>query len=89
MTATIFQEKCIGCEWCVEVCPHQIIIISEEIKKAEIINTKLCIECGACALQCPVEAIRSHPIGCGCVSGVVRKKINIFLRRENPKTCCN
>ena len=79
MVAVIFPDKCNGCSWCLEVCPHQIIVLNVN-KKAEIVEEDSCIECGACALQCPMDAIIAHPIGCGCVSGVVKKKIRKILR---------
>jgi NAD-dependent dihydropyrimidine dehydrogenase PreA subunit len=88
MVAVIFIEKCNGCSWCLDVCPHQIIILNNE-NKAEIIEDERCIECGACALQCPQDAILAHPHGCGCVSSVVKKKIRkIFHLPDKSSQCC-
>ena len=88
MVAVIFTERCNGCAWCLDVCPHQIISLDED-NKAEIIDAERCIECGACALQCPKDAILAHPIGCGCVSSVVRKKIRRVLHLPEKSTeCC-
>ncbi len=88
MVAVIFVERCNGCSWCIDVCPHQIIILNDD-KKAEIIEEDHCIECGACALQCPKEAILTHPAGCGCVSSVVKKKIRKILHLpEQSSQCC-
>lgn len=87
MTAQIFQNLCIGCGDCIIVCPHQIIELDDS-KKAFITNEKRCIECGACALQCPVFAILTHQMGCGCVSGVVKKRIRKLLGLKQPKNCC-
>lgn len=88
MVALIFTERCNGCAWCLDVCPHQIIVLNEN-KRAKIVNEELCIECGACALQCPRDAIIAHPIGCGCVSGVVKKKVRKILHLpEKSNQCC-
>lgn len=86
MTAQIFQERCNSCGWCVDVCPHQIIIL-DKYNKASIIDEEKCIECGACELQCPSNAIITHPLGCGCVSGVLKTKIRKLLRQETKSTC--
>jgi ferredoxin len=87
VAAQIFEEKCNGCGWCINVCPHQIILLTEE-KKAIIFEEDRCIECGACSLQCPSEAILAHPLGCGCVTGVLRSKIRRFFRREPKAVSC-
>jgi NAD-dependent dihydropyrimidine dehydrogenase PreA subunit len=86
MTALIFQEKCISCGWCVNVCPHQIILFDKN-EKAIILEEKKCIECGACALQCPTQAILSHPLGCGCVGSVLKNKLRIIFRLKK-ESCC-
>lgn len=88
MVAEIFVEQCIGCGWCVDVCPHQIIVLNED-EKAVILNESQCIECGACALQCSENAIQTHPVGCGCVSGVLKMKLRKFLNiPEKTNQCC-
>ena len=49
------EEKCIGCNVCVEKCP--VKAISMENKKAKI-NMEECIHCGTCHSVCPQEAVR-------------------------------
>lgn len=89
MVAEIFIEKCIGCGWCIDVCPHQIIEFTAN-NKVLITEEESCIECGACALQCPTDAILSHPEGCGCISSVVKKKFRRIFHLSEPKkqNCC-
>ena len=36
MVALIFTERCNGCAWCLDVCPHQIIVLDEN-ERAEIL----------------------------------------------------
>ncbi|MBS4031959.1 MAG: 4Fe-4S binding protein [Clostridiales bacterium] len=57
-TLTLHPEKCIGCELCTQVCPH--LVFTMENKKARIANKEACMECGACATNCPAAAISVH-----------------------------
>jgi len=54
MPAKVDNEKCTGCETCVDECPSDAISMAEE--KA-VIDAETCIDCGACVDVCPVEAI--------------------------------
>jgi len=49
------QEKCIGCGMCIDVCPHGVLELEDNI--AYIAEKNYCMECGACAKNCPVKAI--------------------------------
>ncbi|MHA2378104.1 MAG: 4Fe-4S dicluster domain-containing protein [Candidatus Thorarchaeota archaeon] len=51
-------EACTGCQDCLKVCPRGVWEIDAGAKKAEIANSKKCIDCTACEFQCPVRAIR-------------------------------
>nr|MBC8461918.1 4Fe-4S binding protein [Deltaproteobacteria bacterium] len=46
-------------------------------------NRDLCMECGACARNCPTEAV-SVQAGVGCAAAV----INSALGRDGPSCCC-
>ena len=61
-------EKCIGCERCTEVCPHGVFEIIEN--KAHITEKDLCMECGACVLNCPTKAIEVNA-GVGCAAAII------------------
>ena len=54
-TLRFFPEKCINCRRCTEVCPHGVF--AEGSIHAELVATSDCMECGACAKNCPVQAI--------------------------------
>ena len=68
VTLSLDGKKCTGCGRCEEVCPHRVF---ELVKgKAQIGERDLCIECGACALNCPSSAI-SVQAGVGCAAAII------------------
>ncbi|ANA40535.1 MULTISPECIES: mercury methylation ferredoxin HgcB [Geobacter] len=69
-TLKLAPERCIGCGMCVEVCPHQVFRLAG--KKAEIGTRDACMECGACAVNCPAAAIHVDA-GVGCASGMINE----------------
>ena len=85
-TLKLDQPVCIGCGRCLEVCPHQVF--EQTLKKAAVRDLDACMECGACALNCPVKAI-TVDAGVGCASGM----INEWLRERNLRApggnCCS
>jgi len=71
-TLSFANEKCIGCGRCEEVCPHGVFCI--EGFKAKIVTRDLCMECGACALNCPANAIEVNA-GVGCATAIIKSWI--------------
>ena len=67
-TLAFDAEKCTGCGKCTEVCPHGVFDM--DAKKARIVQRDFCIECGACALNCPVRAIEVKA-GTGCAAAIL------------------
>lgn len=55
VSLALSQDKCTGCEICVQVCPHEVFNMQQG--KAVIVNRDACMECGACSKNCPVSAI--------------------------------
>ena len=51
----IDTAKCIGCELCVKVCPHQVWSLVDNV--AAVTNPEACDYTGACQEICPTEAI--------------------------------
>lgn len=68
VTLKMDREKCRGCGLCEVVCPHNVFKMSGD--KASIVNIDSCMECGACARNCPVTAISVRP-GVGCAFHVI------------------
>lgn len=71
-TLKLDQSKCTGCKICTSVCPHALFRIKD--KKAEVRDKDACMECGACALNCPAEAITVTP-GVGCAAYIIQSWI--------------
>ena len=54
------QKKCIGCKNCTHVCPTGAICSTDPKKrwaKTHIPYPEMCIYCGQCLINCPVNAI--------------------------------
>ena len=69
----IIGSACIGTKdgVCIEVCPIEDCIVEGE--ESMYINPELCIDCGACIFECPVEAIfdsEEEAIGAGELEAV-------------------
>jgi len=72
VTLELDTEKCNGCGMCLKVCPHEVFELLE--RKAHIIDRNFCMECGACALNCPMAAIKVKA-GVGCASAIIQGAI--------------
>src|SRR5512138_201546 len=81
VTLELDTEKCNGCRMCTRVCPHDVFAIVD--KKAVIRHKDYCMECGACAKNCPENAIKVKS-GVGCAAGI----INGILRGTEPTCDC-
>lgn len=71
-TVALYSGKCTGCGRCVEVCPHGVFRMHD--KKAAITDKDLCMECGACALNCEFGAINVDT-GVGCATALINSMI--------------
>jgi heterodisulfide reductase subunit A len=54
ITAEVDEERCIGCQLCVDICPFHAVIFEEG---KPIIVEAVCRGCGNCAASCPSKAI--------------------------------
>lgn len=80
-TLKFYPKKCTNCLVCIDVCPHEVF--SLENKKVLIKDSDLCMECGACAVNCKYGAITVNS-GVGCASGI----INGILTGGAPSCDC-
>jgi NAD-dependent dihydropyrimidine dehydrogenase PreA subunit len=81
VTLQLCENTCNGCGMCVIVCPRDVFEFYDG--KAHINNRDLCMECGACALNCMAGAIIVKS-GVGCAAGI----ISGFLNNSEPSCEC-
>ncbi|MDR2865805.1 MAG: 4Fe-4S binding protein [Methanomassiliicoccaceae archaeon] len=82
VTLQLDVKKCLGCRRCEEVCPHRVFAMND--MKASIKDRDACMECGACALNCPTRAISVKP-GVGCAAAIIKG----MLTGKEPSCDCS
>ena len=58
----IEEDRCKGCQLCVEFCPPKVLVMSTKLNArgfypAVLIDEGRCTSCAACAIVCPDTAI--------------------------------
>jgi NAD-dependent dihydropyrimidine dehydrogenase PreA subunit len=88
VTLRLDQTLCVGCGRCLEVCPHGVFQM--DAGKAAIIMRDACMECSACARNCPFCAIFVKN-GVGCAAGILNAKLGLDSSccGENQGCCCS
>ncbi len=51
----VAMDACTGCESCVEVCPCEVLEVTDE--KVVIAQPDECVDCGACVDECPNDVL--------------------------------
>jgi NAD-dependent dihydropyrimidine dehydrogenase PreA subunit len=54
-TPTVDEEKCVGCEECVDVCPVEVFEMQDG--KSVPVNAEECLGCESCVEVCEESAI--------------------------------
>ncbi|QTA78214.1 4Fe-4S cluster protein [Desulfonema limicola] len=49
------EEKCVGCEECVDICPNDVFEMQNE--KSVVVNPDECVDCESCIEACEEDAI--------------------------------
>jgi NAD-dependent dihydropyrimidine dehydrogenase PreA subunit len=83
-TVELVDERCDGKAECVQVCPRDVLKMAGRRRKVEIVNPGQCIQCGACIVQCPQDALRfRYEDGRVAEAGTVRRtRMNMLGRRS-------
>lgn len=76
------EERCKGDGICTGVCPRNCYEIGEE-GVAKMVRADSCVQCGACVVQCPFDAIRFRDDEGGEIppESVRRFKLNLMGKR--------
>jgi NAD-dependent dihydropyrimidine dehydrogenase PreA subunit len=80
---TLDEEKCKGAAFCEQVCPVDVFDIDHGRRLAVLARTHGCVQCGACIVQCPFDAIYfQHPEGGVLSPDTLRRfKLNLLGKR--------
>jgi NAD-dependent dihydropyrimidine dehydrogenase PreA subunit len=54
----LVADRCTGVADCVQVCPRDVLQMNGPRRQVEITRPEQCIQCGACVVQCPEDALR-------------------------------
>lgn len=57
---TLDEDACTGAAECVLVCPRDVLQMKGKACKVQIARPGQCIQCGACIVQCPSDALSFH-----------------------------
>jgi NAD-dependent dihydropyrimidine dehydrogenase PreA subunit len=78
-------DACRGRAWCREVCPKNCYEIDAHRHQAVIARPDACVQCGACVVQCPEDALAFHTLaGEHIPPHVIRTyKLNLLGRRTS------
>ena len=58
MVTHLNLKRCIGCQFCVQVCPRGCFEFNASTNKVNLVKPMLCLKCRACELNCEGNAIR-------------------------------
>jgi ferredoxin len=72
-TIELDTAKCTGCGICLDVCPHEVLALQD--RKARIIDSDACMECGACVANCASGALTVDK-GVGCAAALIGSMIS-------------
>jgi NAD-dependent dihydropyrimidine dehydrogenase PreA subunit len=78
------EELCKGAGFCETVCPKDVFEVDHHRKLASLPRADACVQCGACIVQCPFDALFfRHPEGDVVEPETVRRfKLNLIGTRK-------
>ncbi len=80
------QELCQGVGACEDVCPTAVFEVDYDRGRASLPRLEYCVQCGACLVQCPYDALYfESPTGGVVAPETIRKyKLNLLGSRRRP-----
>jgi NAD-dependent dihydropyrimidine dehydrogenase PreA subunit len=79
----LVADRCTGVSECVQVCPRNVFRMNALERRVEVVLPADCIQCGACIVQCPRDALRfRYDDGRIVEPGTIRRtRMNMVGRR--------
>ena len=79
----LVADRCTGTSECVQVCPRNVLEMVPIRRMVSVVRPADCIECGACVVQCPTDALRfRYDDGRIAEASTIRKtRMNMLGRR--------
>ena len=79
-------DRCNGSAICVLVCPRDVLVMNGPARKVALARPEDCIQCGACIVQCPTDALRfRYDDGRVVEAPTIRAtRMNLLGRRKVP-----
>ncbi len=84
MAITLDEARCKGAAFCEQVCPKEVFEMDHDRRLATLPRPAECVQCGACLVQCPFDALYfQSPEGDVVAPDIVRKyKLNLMGSRR-------
>jgi len=79
----LYEERCKGAGFCEQVCPTRVFEMDRDRRVVTLPRAEACVQCGACIVQCPFDALafRSESGGTVPPETVRRFKLDLIGRR--------
>lgn len=76
----IDPEQCKGIGFCEQVCPTNVFTVDPDRRLASLPRAAQCVQCGACIVQCPFDALHFRsPTGDVVAPEIIRRfKLNLL-----------
>jgi len=77
------EQLCKGAAFCEDVCPVGVFEVDRDRRLAMLARAHACVQCGACIVQCPFDALHfQHPDGGVIEPETIRRfKLNLVGKR--------
>jgi NAD-dependent dihydropyrimidine dehydrogenase PreA subunit len=83
LTVQLLEDRCTGKAICEQVCPKGRFQVDSKLHKAAVVAGDGCVQCGACVVQCPEDAlVFAYPDGRTIPPEEIRRyKLNMLGER--------